>query len=274
MRAIVIAARSRTANTIPAIAADRRVRQKPAVRTGAPAVISLNFLGTHVRMSDQGNQPTTASGVHRSERTEYRQVVEADYPHAGQASSRSSSLRPAEERMRRRIAKLTWLRLSSHHPLRVTPTQHSDRTGPVELGCTGHVPSCGGTSDIDGEGGEDQCSGDQKGDRHSEQDPLSVPTAQAARCSGEEQDQREDHGEDGVVVSTLVEHECISEAAVRAPVRGRGLSRSRGNVLLHFEWTGGWLVFGNPSSIGNPEVIGEPLFHITCQCAVALSARL
>src|SRR5512133_2233157 len=93
MRAIVIAARSRIANTIPAIAADRRVRQKPAVRTGAPAVISRNFLGTHVRMSDQGKQPTTASGAHRSERTEYRQVVEADYPHAGQASWRSSSLR-------------------------------------------------------------------------------------------------------------------------------------------------------------------------------------
>jgi hypothetical protein len=32
-----------------------------------------------------------------------------------------------------------------------------------------------------------------------------VPIAQAARCGGEEQDQREDHGEDGVVVSTLVE---------------------------------------------------------------------
>lgn len=107
-----------------------------------------------------------------------------------------------------------------------------------------------------------------------EQDPLSVPTAQAARCGGEEQDQREDHGEDGVVVSTLVEHECISEAAVSAPVRGRGLGRSRRDVLLHFEWTGGWLDFGNPGSVGNPEVIGEALFHVACQCGVALSASV
>ena len=49
---------------------------------------------------------------------------------------------PAEERMRRRIAKLTWLRLGSHHPLQVTP-KRSTQT------------AVGGTSNIDGKGGED-----------------------------------------------------------------------------------------------------------------------
>jgi hypothetical protein len=40
MRSIIIAARSSTPKTIPAIAAERRVRQKPAVRCGAPSVIA------------------------------------------------------------------------------------------------------------------------------------------------------------------------------------------------------------------------------------------
>lgn len=56
-------------------------------------------------------------------------------------------------------------------------------------------------SNIDWEGAEDDCGDDRESDRHSEQDPLSVRTAQTARCSGEEQHQREDHGEDGVAVS-------------------------------------------------------------------------
>jgi hypothetical protein len=46
-------------------------------------------------------------------------------------------------------------------------------------------------SNIDWEGGEDDCGDDQKGDRHPEQDPLSAGTAQSARCSSEEQDQRD-----------------------------------------------------------------------------------
>ena len=83
-----------------------------------------------------------ASGVHRSERAEDRQVVEAASAHATQASWRSPVCDPAEERMRRRIAKLTWLRLGSHHPLQMTP-KRSTQT------------AVGGTSNIDGKGGED-----------------------------------------------------------------------------------------------------------------------
>src|SRR5512133_933472 len=78
---------------------------------------------------------------------------------------------------------------------------------------------------------------EKKGDRHSKQDPLTTRTPQTGGCSSKEQDQGEQHGEDGVVVPTLVELERISEAGVGALVRGRGLGRTRWHVLLHLERT-------------------------------------
>jgi hypothetical protein len=86
-------------------------------------------------------------------------------------------------------------------------------------------------SNTDWEGAEDDCGDDQESDRHSEQDPLSVRTAQTARCSGEEQHQREDHGEDGVAVSRWLnglaspdpgKYNAVGAHTVRTP--GRRLS--------------------------------------------------
>src|SRR5215217_7286171 len=73
---------------------------------------------------------------------------------------------------------------------------------------------------------------DQKYDRNCEHEPLSTFTAQPSRCSCEERDQSEEHGEEGVVVSALVKHQRISEAAVGALVCGCGLGRSRRDVFL------------------------------------------
>src|SRR5215212_7069020 len=129
-------------------------------------------------------------------------------------------------------------------------------------------------SDVDREGCEDHCARDQKYDRHSEHESLSTFTAQPSRCSSEKQDQSEEHGEEGVVVSALVEHKRISEAAVGALVCGCGLGRSRRDVFLHLERTVRWLTLSNPGPVGHPKMVGEALLHIPRECGIALSTRL
>ena len=94
---------------------------------------------------------------------------------------------------------------------------------------------------------------DEKCDRSSEQDPLSARTAQPGRCSGKEQHQSEEHSEDGVVVRALVVPERISETAVGALVRRRGLGRSGTySFILNGPVVGSTL--SNPSSVGLLEV--------------------
>src|SRR4029450_6824373 len=80
--------------------------------------------------------------------------------------------------------------------------------------------------------------------------------------------------EDGVVVPALVELECISEAAVGALVCGRGLGRSRWDVLLHFERTSRRFPLSKPSLVGHPEVVGEAALHVRREYGVALSTGL
>jgi hypothetical protein len=63
-----------------------------------------------------------ASGVHRSERTARIAGSSRLTPRMPVGPHGDPPVcDPAEERMRRRTAKLTWLHLGSHHPLRVTP---------------------------------------------------------------------------------------------------------------------------------------------------------